>query len=102
MLQFMEGLSDRQAAVAAVRARLDWKILPGLELTDLGFDFSVLSEFRALIVALAVGRSCGVRPHRSRPPAELSRTIPRQGTGPRMADSGARSLMRTGAYADTC
>lgn len=43
--QFAEGLSDRQAA-DAVRTRIDWKYLLGLELTDPGFDFSVLSEFR--------------------------------------------------------
>ena len=45
ILQFRETLSDRQAA-EAVRARIDWKYLLGLELTDPGFDFSVLSEFR--------------------------------------------------------
>ena len=45
ILQFRENLSDRQAA-EAVRARIDWKYLLGLALTDPGFDFSVLSEFR--------------------------------------------------------
>jgi transposase len=45
VLQFVEGLSDRQAA-AAVRGRIDWKFLLGLELTDPGFDHSLLSEFR--------------------------------------------------------
>lgn len=45
VMQFAEGLSDRQAA-EAVRARIDWKYALGLELTDPGFDFSVLSEFR--------------------------------------------------------
>nr|WP_214662294.1 transposase [Streptomyces polyasparticus] len=45
ILQFTEGLSDRQAA-AAVRARINWKFLLGLELTDAGFDHSLLSEFR--------------------------------------------------------
>jgi transposase len=45
VLQFAEGVSDRQAA-DAVRARLDWKYALGLELTDPGFDFSLLSEFR--------------------------------------------------------
>src|SRR5512132_2062839 len=45
ILQFRESLADRQAA-EAVRARIDWKYLLGLELTDPGFDFSVLSEFR--------------------------------------------------------
>ena len=45
ILQFRENLPDRQAA-DAVRGRIDWKYLLGLELTDPGFDFSVLSEFR--------------------------------------------------------
>jgi transposase len=45
IMQFRENLADRQAA-EAVRARIDWKYLLGLELTDSGFDFSVLSEFR--------------------------------------------------------
>jgi transposase len=46
VLQFAEGLTDRQAA-DAVRLRLDWKYLLGLELDDTGFDHSVLSEFRS-------------------------------------------------------
>jgi transposase len=50
VLQFREGLSDRQAA-EAVRARIDWKYLLGLELADAGFDFSLLSEFRARLLA---------------------------------------------------
>lgn len=50
IMQFAEGLSDRQAA-DAVRARIDWKYALGLELTDPGFDFSVLSEFRARLQA---------------------------------------------------
>src|SRR4051794_13723963 len=49
-MQFREGLSDRQAA-DAVRSRIDWKYLLGLELSDPGFDASVLSEFRARLVA---------------------------------------------------
>jgi transposase len=48
-MQFAEGLSDRQAA-DAVRARIDRKYALGLELTGPGFDFSVLSEFRARLV----------------------------------------------------
>jgi len=50
ILQFVEGLPDRQAA-DAVRGRLDWKYALGLELTDPGFHYSVLSEFRARLVA---------------------------------------------------
>lgn len=49
MLQFAEGLSDRQAA-DAVRCRIDWKYLLRLELTDRGFDASVLSEFRTRLL----------------------------------------------------
>src|SRR5438874_4654120 len=45
-----ENLADRQAA-EAVRARIDWKYLLSLELTDPGFDFSVLSEFRDRLLA---------------------------------------------------
>ena len=48
-MQFAEGLSDRQAA-EAVRARIDWKYALGLELTDAGFDYSVLSLFRRRLV----------------------------------------------------
>jgi transposase len=55
VLQFAEGLSDRQAA-EAVRSRIDWKYLLGLELTDAGFDFSVLSLFRARLVAGGVAQ----------------------------------------------
>lgn len=50
ILQFAEGLSDRQAA-DAVRSRIDWKYALSLELTDPGCDFSVLSEFRARLIA---------------------------------------------------
>src|SRR3712207_2720724 len=46
VLQFVEGLSDRQAA-DAVRSRIDWKYTLALELSDPGFDRTVLSEFRA-------------------------------------------------------
>ncbi len=49
VLQFAEGLADRQAA-EAVRSRIDWKYLLGLDLGDPGFDFSVLSEFRDRIL----------------------------------------------------
>jgi transposase len=49
LMQFSEGLSDRQAA-EAVRARIDWKYALGLRLSDPGFNFSVLSEFRSRLV----------------------------------------------------
>ena len=50
LMQFAENLSDRQAA-DAVRSRIDWKYMLGLELTDPGFDFSILSEFRQRLLA---------------------------------------------------
>jgi transposase len=50
VLQFMENLSDREAA-DAVRGRIDWKYALGLALTDPGFDHTVLSEFRSRLVA---------------------------------------------------
>ncbi len=49
ILQFMEGLTDRQAA-DAVRTRIDWKYLLCLELTNPGFDHTVLSEFRTRLL----------------------------------------------------
>jgi transposase len=49
VLQFIEGLSDRQAA-DAVRGRIDWKYLLGLSLADPGFDHTVLSEFRSRLI----------------------------------------------------
>jgi transposase len=49
IMQFAEGMSDRNAS-DAVRARLDWKYLLGLELGDPGFDFSILSRFRDRLI----------------------------------------------------
>src|SRR5207245_8814574 len=49
VFQFIEGLSDRQAA-SAVRTRIDWKYALGLELADPGFDFPVLSQFRSRLI----------------------------------------------------
>src|SRR3954464_3483778 len=75
LLQFRENLPDRQAA-EAVRARIDWKYLLGLELTDPGFDHSVLCEFRSrLLTGSAEERS----------PGQAARGVP----GPRAAQ-GAR------------
>lgn len=54
IFQFLEHLSDRQAA-EHVRTRLDWKYALALELEDLGFHYSVLSEFRARLVAADQG-----------------------------------------------
>jgi transposase len=50
IMQFRENLSDRQAA-EAVRARIDWQYLLGLELTDPGFACSVLCACRDRLLA---------------------------------------------------
>lgn len=49
VMQFAKGLSDRQAA-DAVRGRIDWKYALNLEMTNSGFDHTVLSEFRTRLV----------------------------------------------------
>ncbi len=49
LMQYAEGLPDRQAA-DAVRSRIDWQYALNLELTDPGFDHTVLSEFRARLI----------------------------------------------------
>ncbi len=49
ILQYVEGLTDRQTA-DAVRSRIDWKYLLCLELKDVGFHHTVLSEFRTRLV----------------------------------------------------
>jgi transposase len=49
VFQFMEGVSDRQAA-DSVRGRIDWKYALGLELTYAGFDYSILCEFRQRLI----------------------------------------------------
>ncbi len=55
VLQFAEGLSDRQAS-NAVRTRIDWKYALHLHLNDVGFHFSVLSEFRIRLVTAGAER----------------------------------------------
>uniref|UniRef100_A0AAU3GQX5 Transposase n=1 Tax=Streptomyces sp. NBC_01401 TaxID=2903854 RepID=A0AAU3GQX5_9ACTN len=56
VLQFAEDLTDRQAAAMAMWA-IDWKYALGSELTDTGFDASVLSKFRALLADNGVERA---------------------------------------------
>jgi len=55
VLQYEEDLSDRQEA-CAVRARIDWKYLLGLDLTDDGFDFSILSDFGGRLMTQQAGQ----------------------------------------------
>jgi transposase len=50
VLQYAEGLTERQAA-DALRTRIDGKYALSLELPDPGFDFSVLSAFRGRLLS---------------------------------------------------
>ena len=97
VLQYAEGLTDRQAA-NAVRERIDWKYALGLELTNAGFDFSVLSEFRARLVesqqeTLLLDRLlevCKERGWRNRGWQATQRFDACVGTGPLALQSGMR------------
>ena len=90
VLQYAEGLTDRQAA-NAVRERIDWKYALGLELGDPGFDFSVLCEFRARLIerqqeTLLLDR---LLPLRARLPPSPAATL----LSPRQFRAGATSPM---------
>ena len=50
VMEYMEGLTDRQAA-DAVRRCMDWKYVLSLDLTDPGFDFTLLHDFRQRLLA---------------------------------------------------
>src|SRR2546429_1952327 len=50
VMQYMEGLTDRQAA-DAVRRCMDWKYVLSLDLTDPGFNFTLLHDFRQRLLA---------------------------------------------------
>ena len=49
LFQFLEGLTDRQAA-DAMSGQIDWKYALSMELDEPGCDYSVLCEFRARLV----------------------------------------------------
>src|SRR5918999_383848 len=50
IMQYIEGLTDRQAA-DAVRRCMDWKYALSLDLHDPGFDFTLLHDFRCRLLA---------------------------------------------------
>src|SRR5437870_2942129 len=50
VMQYIEGLTDRQAA-DAVRRCMDWKYALSLDLHDPGFDFTLLHDFRERLLA---------------------------------------------------
>src|ERR671914_1707532 len=55
VMQYIEGLTDRQAA-DAVRRCMDWKYVLSLDLTDPGFDFTLLHDFRQRLLAHEAGQ----------------------------------------------
>jgi transposase len=55
VMQYMEGLMDRQAA-DAVRRCMDWKYVLSLDLHDPGFDFTLLHDFRQRLLAHEAGQ----------------------------------------------
>src|SRR5919106_3783013 len=55
VMQYIEELTDRQAA-DAVRRCMDWKYALSLTLTDPGFDFTLLHDFRCRILAHEAGQ----------------------------------------------
>ncbi len=94
VLQYMEGLSDRQAA-DAVRARIDWTYALGLELTETGFDDSILRAFRARLSGDAGGVGGeGLRLTRLRDRARAQGWLTARGR-PRPASTPVRAAIRT-------
>ncbi|GAB3843816.1 IS1182 family transposase [Dactylosporangium cerinum] len=100
VLQYAENLTDRQAA-RAVACRIDWKYALGMELTEPGFDHSVLSEFRDrlaegdradLLLAVMVDRLTE---------AGLVRTRGRQRTDSTHVLAAVRRLSRVELVAET-
>jgi transposase len=55
VMQYIEGLTDRQAA-DAVRRCMDWKYALSLELTDPGFNFTLLHDFRGRVLTHTAGQ----------------------------------------------
>jgi transposase len=55
IMQYIEGLTDRQAA-DAVRRCMDWKYALSLELTDSGFDFTLFHDFRCRLLTHETGQ----------------------------------------------
>jgi transposase len=55
VMQYMEGLTDRQAA-DAVRRCMDWEYALSLDLHDPGFDFTLLHDFRQRLLTHAAAQ----------------------------------------------
>jgi transposase len=55
VMQYIEGLTDRQAAGAVRRCR-DWKYALNLDLSDPSFDFTLLHDFRCRVLTHESGQ----------------------------------------------
>jgi transposase len=100
LLQFREGLSDRQAA-EAVRARIDWKYLLALGLDDPGFDHTVLCEFRGRLLAGQAAERLLARVVEAARGAGLLKARGRQRTDSTHVLAAVRELNRVELLAET-
>jgi transposase len=100
LLQFREGLSDRQAA-EAVRGRIDWKYLLALDLADAGFDFSVLCEFRGRLLQHEAAERLLARVLDAAREGGLLKARGRQRTGSTHVLAAVRDLNRIELLAET-
>jgi transposase len=105
VMQYIEGLTDRQAA-DAVRRCIDWKYALSLELTDAGFHFTSLHDFRQRLLAhdgaqrlldtfLAICKARGWTKARG-----TQRTIPRMYSRPCAPSNAIKSALDTVTEAD--
>jgi transposase len=100
VMQCVEGLADRQAA-EAVRSRIDWKYALGLTLTDPGFDFSVLSEFRASILSGGIAHQLLAQRLTPFKPRGLLKARGRQRTASTHVRAAIRTLNRLTGVGET-
>ncbi len=100
LMQFREGLSDRQAA-DAVRARIDWKYLLALDLADPGFDRSVFREFRGRLLGSAAAETLLARVLDAAREDGLLKARGRQRTGSTHVLAAIRTLNRVELVAET-
>jgi transposase len=96
VMQYIEGLTDRQAA-DAVRRCMDWKYALSLELTDPGFDFTLLHDFRQRLLTHEAAQrlldtfltTCKARGWLKARGTQRTRFDPRPGGDPHPAPLGA-------------
>src|SRR5215207_2894985 len=100
LLQFREGLSDRQAA-EAVRARIDWKYLLALDLANPGFDYTVLCEFRGRLLGGEAAERLLTRVLETARDAGLLKARGRQRTDSTHVLAAVRDLNRVELVAET-